>query len=201
MKKILLLTVLTTATLVGQPAPAVPAATPTPPPAPSKESIDHLVQLERVTRIHDTVLTQIDKGTADRLRQALRGQPPTPADQAVFADLHTEVVTAVEGVLSTDKLEAVYEKIYSEVYSQQEVDGLIAFYSSPTGQMFAEKQPEISQRTNKLMQQTMLPMIMKIQTATETAQRKIMAAHLPAKPAAPALPMTPPAPATPPDHK
>ena len=200
MKKILLLTVFTTATLVGQPAPAVPAATPTTPPA-SKESIDRLVQLERITRIHDTVLTQIDKGTADRLRQALRGQPPTPADQAVFADLHSQVVNAVEGVLSADKLQVVYEKIYAEIYSQEEVDGLIAFYSSPIGQVFAEKQPQISQRTNKVMQQTMLPMIMKIQSATEADQRMIMAAHAPAKAAPSPVPMLPQAPATPPDHK
>jgi hypothetical protein len=79
------------------------------------------------------------------------------------------------------------------------VDGLIAFFKTPVGEVFADKLPQVSQKTQLLIQQQMMPMIQKIQTETYAAMQKLMAAHPappppPASPAHPATGFTMPAP-------
>jgi len=63
------------------------------------------------------------------------------------------------------KLRPQYVKLYSETFSDQEIDGLLAFYQSPTGQAMVEKTPE-------LMAKFMVLMMPEIQRIVKEAQQK-----------------------------
>lgn len=63
-------------------------------------------------------------------------------------------------LLSWDHFKSDIIQIYAETYTQKEVDDLIEFYRSPTGQSSIDKMPEILNKTRLLMQQkfqTILP--------------------------------------------
>jgi len=67
--------------------------------------------------------------------------------------------------LNWKTLQPQYVKLYTKTFSQQEIDGLIAFYSSPAGQAYLAKMPLLMQHSMQLMQaqmQDMMPKIMQI---------------------------------------
>jgi hypothetical protein len=69
--------------------------------------------------------------------------------------------------LSWTRMKAFSLQIYRESFTQKEVEDLIAFYESPTGQAFVAKMPVVTQKSIALMQQRMVPMMDRIQTAAK----------------------------------
>lgn len=60
-------------------------------------------------------------------------------------------------------MKSMYLQIYSKSFNQEEIDGLIAFYNSPSGIAFVNKIPLIMQKSMTLTQERMGPMIQKIE--------------------------------------
>jgi hypothetical protein len=69
--------------------------------------------------------------------------------------------------LSWDKVKDQYVQAYREMFSQEEIDGLIAFYQTPAGQSLVSKQPELAKRTMAILQQRMAPVMQRIQKISE----------------------------------
>jgi uncharacterized protein len=74
-------------------------------------------------------------------------------------------------------LRPLYVQVYQETFTQEEIDGLIAFYESPTGIAFVEKMPVVMQKSMSMMQSRMAPMMEKVravmkQTAEEAKATK-----------------------------
>lgn len=69
----------------------------------------------------------------------------------------------VKQELSWKKLQPEFVKIYSSVYTQEEVDGLIKFYKSPVGQSTIDKMPLVSKKSMEIMQIHMTDLMPKLQ--------------------------------------
>ena len=92
-------------------------------------------------------------------------KPATPEQQAAEDRLVKRALAMMHEQLNWKTLEPQYVKLYTETFSQQEIDGLIAFYSSPAGQAYLAKMPLLMQHSMQLMQtqmQDMMPRIMQI---------------------------------------
>ena len=68
--------------------------------------------------------------------------------------------------MTWDKLKDDYIAIYGETFTQEELSGLVAFYKSPIGRKFAEKQPELLRRSMQVSQEQMAELVPKIQKLT-----------------------------------
>jgi hypothetical protein len=91
--------------------------------------------------------------------------------QKFFASFQKKFNAILEDELSWSRLKGMQMQIYRETFSQEEINDLIAFYESPTGQTFVKKMPAVMQKSMQLMQQRMGPMMQRIrQAAEETAQ-------------------------------
>jgi len=114
----------------GQTAPAAQAA----PAAPALHAkVKKLLQLTGASSIG---LQMID-GMMHNFKEGLPGVPD---------DFWTSFRAKIKGDDLVDMVVPVYEKHLTE----EDVDGLIAFFSSPTGRRFVEKQPLILADTMKL---------------------------------------------------
>ena len=71
--------------------------------------------------------------------------------------------------LGWDKVKDQYVQAYRGMFSQEEIDGLIAFYQTPAGQSLVNKQPELANRTMTILQQRMAPVMQRIQKMSEEA--------------------------------
>ena len=71
-------------------------------------------------------------------------------------------------MLDWGKLEPMYVRIYQKSLTQQDVDGMVAFYQTPSGQALINKMPLVMENTMTEMQQMMQPMMQRIRRMQET---------------------------------
>ena len=71
---------------------------------------------------------------------------------AVFQD---KVAAVIAEVFAWEKLKPAYVKLYAEEFSDEELDGIIAFYKSPSGQAMVSKTPSLMTKATTVVQARM----------------------------------------------
>jgi hypothetical protein len=79
------------------------------------------------------------------------------------------VIPILRDQLSWGNLKKIYIPIYRESFTQEEIDGLIAFYSSPAGNALVVKMPIVAQKSMAATQQLIVPMMQQMQKAVAEA--------------------------------
>lgn len=129
------------------------------------------------------VLFEVDKNMSATLEQIVAMQeqmldasPSLNAEQKAKA-LEAAKVSMAEtfDFLSWDRIKPLFIEIYAENFTADELKGMIAFFQSPVGKTWIEKQPAIQIATMQKMQTLMLEVQPKIQEAV----KKLMAAPSP----------------------
>jgi hypothetical protein len=124
----------------------------------------------------DSVWAQMDGFMKTSMQQVTKGKPLSAAEQAIMDKQQTKMIAIMKDELSWAKIKDGFVQVYRETFSQVEIDGIIAFYKSPAGQAFIDKQPALMKNTMTLMQQRMGPIMQKIQQMTEETAKEIKAA-------------------------
>lgn len=114
---------------------------------------------ELFTLLHvDQISTQI-RANINRQMQGLSahqfGATPTAEQQKQFGDLQTRIDGLVEQTVGWKAVEPDFLKLYSDTYTEPEVDSILAFYKSPAGQTMLSKSPEVASKSLALTQQRM----------------------------------------------
>lgn len=132
----------------------------------SEQSVKELLDVTNARKLVDDVTGQIDDLMKGSMQQSLKGQSISPKQQKVIDDLQQKTVTLFKEELNWTKLEPLYLKIYRESFTQEEVDGILAFYKTPAGQAVIKKMPMVIQKSNLEMQgrvESLMPKFQKIQ--------------------------------------
>jgi hypothetical protein len=136
---------------------------------PSDASIDDLLASMKVEKTMQAMFPSIDKVMKQSMTMAAQGQKLSAKQQQFFDATIPKVTQIMRDELSWDKMRPLYVEIYRDSFSQEEVDGLVAFYKSPVGAAYIEKMPVVMQKTMGLMQTRMGPMMAKMQAAIRQA--------------------------------
>lgn len=158
-------------------AASVPAFSqaPTPPVAaeaqPTDESLSHLLEVLQARKLVEGMSARIDTMMESTMKKMLEGQPISPQQQQAIDAMRVKMVTLIKDDFSWDVMEPVYIKVYKETFSQSEIDGMIGFYTSPTGHAVVEKLPLAMQNAMSAVQERLAKrLIPKLQQmAQETA--------------------------------
>jgi hypothetical protein len=117
----------------------------------------------------DSVLAQMEGAMKASLQRLTKGRPLSADEQATLDKQQAKMSAILKEELSWDKVKDQYVRAYREMFSQEEIDGLIAFYQTPVGQSLMNKQPELTNRTMAILQQRMAPVMQRIQKMSEEA--------------------------------
>jgi hypothetical protein len=79
-------------------------------------------------------------------------------DPEAYAAYRQKVLDLIQSAMDPKQMESDVAKIYSNVFTKDQLAGLGDFYDSPAGQAFSDKQPEIQAQ----MQQVVMPRIMAV---------------------------------------
>jgi hypothetical protein len=125
----------------------------------SLESVERPMQVMKVQMQLKTMDAQAMPLMLNAMRQAIAAQGSSDDAQRMF-DLVTPRVDAVfREELGWAKPKSDFAAIYAETLTQEEVDGLIAFYGGPIGSALIEKTPQLAQRSMQMVQRRMGPLI------------------------------------------
>jgi uncharacterized protein len=134
----------------------------------SKETkIQRLLSLTNAQATMNQVFDQMKSLAASQL-------PPnaTPEQRAKAQKLQTSILDLVKARMSWDKLRPQYVKLYGETFSDEEIDGMLAFYQSPAGRAMLEKMPVLLPKLIALSQAQMGELMPEIQRiVSESRQR------------------------------
>lgn len=136
---------------------------------PSAESLDALFELTRAAALMDSVSATIDQNLRQTQEQALAGQKLSEGQRKVIEAANQKSVQIVRDEISWAKLKPVYVSIYQESLTQEDIDGLIAFYRSPAGEAMMKKLPLVMQKTMTAVQASLAPMVEKLKAAQAQA--------------------------------
>ena len=142
---------------------------------PSEASIKQLLEVGQAHKMVDAMFAQMDAFMKQTMQQAAQGQQLSPKIQKDIERRHNQTMAAVKELLDWSKLEPMYVRVYQKSFSQQEVDGMIAFYKTPTGQAVLNKMPLVVQNTMAEVQQMMQPMIQRMQRMQQEVVAEIQA--------------------------
>ena len=161
--------------------------------ASKRTKIQELFTLLRIDQVSSQFMANINR-QMQGLSAHQFGATPTPEQQKQFGDFQTRVTAVVQQAIGWKMLEPDYTKLYSDAYTEPEIDSILAFYRSPAGQTMLAKSPELSNKSLQITQQHMAPV--------EPQLRQMVADFVkqttPASSTAPSLNSLPPSTSVPP---
>jgi hypothetical protein len=150
-----------------------------------------MLELTGVQKLNAAVIRQLD-GMADNIvSHTFDEKKLTPQTKEIAESARQKLRGIVEGDLAWDRMKSVYARIYTENFTQADVDGVNAFYASEAEQDYAAKTPVVTKRTYGQIQQRIGPIMQKLQDAMKAAKAQAQALGYPGAPVAP-VPASPP---------
>jgi uncharacterized protein len=139
---------------------------------PTEASIRELLELSDAHRLLDGMKAPLNAFIAKSMQDAAQGKEITPDKQAILDRMRTKMTTALDGLLSWDNLLPMYIKTYQASLTQEELDGMITFYKSPSGQAMIKKMPLIMQNIMGQMGSLMKPFQQRVQQIQQETQQE-----------------------------
>jgi hypothetical protein len=137
--------------------------------APSRMSINRLLEVTQASKLSAAMSDQMTQMMEGSIGQATAGKDLSASESQAAQKMMTKLSAQIKDAVSFDHTRDIYVQVYSETFTQEEVDGLIAFFSSPIGQSYIAKTPLIAQRTSALMQERMGAIMQQLEKSVSDA--------------------------------
>jgi hypothetical protein len=144
---------------------------------PSNDSLERLIALTQQERMVNSIVAQIDNMLHNLGAQLSQADHLSPQDQQALVKKMQESSAAIRAQLTWAWIKPIYIKVYTETFTQEEVDGMIAFYGSPAGQATINKMPSVMQKAMSIMQPQMIAMAQKAQGEMQQYAADLAAHH------------------------
>jgi uncharacterized protein len=129
---------------------------------------EEMLQLLQADQSIRQVLEQMRAMIATQMSQ----MQITPEARPAIEEMQQKMMAMIADRMSWDKFKRAVLKIYVETYSDEDMDGIIAFYKTPAGRSLIEKMPLVMQKSMALGQQMMGDLMPEIQRMTEEMRQK-----------------------------
>lgn len=121
-------------------------------------------------------LAKIDQGFKQLLEHAqgtikaqTARQEPAGADKTAIEQQVSQILSQQ---MNWDKLKPQYVKVYADTYTEEELDGILAFFKSPAGQAWFAKSTDVGDKARHITQQAIQDSQAQIRKVLEQAAPK-----------------------------
>src|SRR3984893_10089434 len=132
----------------------------------SEQSVNEMLKLMQLENLLKSALKQMnegmEKGMEASMGKATSGRDLTAAQKAEVEDFRKKFKTTMVEELSIDKITSIYAQTYRQTFTQEEVNGVIAFYKSPAGKAVTEKNPDVMRKAAGLTEARITVMTQKL---------------------------------------
>jgi uncharacterized protein len=161
------------------------------PAKPTEESIKKLFEVAHTSSLIDTMMNQVQSTTKANMSRAFAGKELNEQQQQILSDSQTRIFDVVRQELNWKEIEPGMIEVYRDTFTQKEVDGMMKFYSSPTGKAVLDKMPQTMTAMMTRMQARMQNIVPKLQEIQRDTAEKVKAAATPADSGAAPAPQSP----------
>jgi hypothetical protein len=125
--------------------------------------VEELFKVAHIDRLSTQVMQQTFDQINSGMMQQMMGLKLTPEQQKRVDEFSAKVQTLIADGLGWKSLEPDYAKLYEATYTEEEIDGILAFYKSPSGQAMVEKSPLLVKRSSEIAQERMQAIMPQLQ--------------------------------------
>jgi hypothetical protein len=108
----------------------------------------------------DRMMSQITAAMLAQVKQMTATMPGadqmTAAQKKMVSEYQDKMAALVTANVGWRAMEPEYVTLYASTFSEEEIDGIIAFYKSPAGQALLTKTPELTKGSMALVQTRMV---------------------------------------------
>lgn len=154
--------------------------------------IEKLFDILKVDRLSDEISAQLTV-QIDRIGQQIGQDAGIPLEDRAKAteDIRAKMVATMKDLTSWQRLKPDMIKIYDDAYSDSDLDGVIAFFTSPVGQTYLKNSITIVLKEREMAG----PHVKEAGEAVQALAKEWVAQHKAAGGSGPARPASPAAPA------
>lgn len=127
---------------------------------------------QNMVKMLDTVSAQMKQSFSSAL-----GDNATPRQKEIFNNFTSQVLQLMRTQLSWSVLKPDMVKLYASNFTEDELDGLNAFYASPVGQSSLEKMPMVMQQSMATTQAHLVTLQPQIKALQESFAKDMAAAE------------------------
>ena len=138
---------------------------------PSEAQVDALMDTMDMRRTLDEMFVQMDSMSESMGLQML-GDNATPEQRASLKRITAQQQGAMRKAMTWDTMAPIYRRIYTRLFSAEEVEAMTAFYGSDSGRSIMRKMPQAMQLSMQEMQPMMQTMIADMQKNLETELKR-----------------------------
>ncbi|OYU44656.1 MAG: hypothetical protein CFE44_11780 [Burkholderiales bacterium PBB4] len=149
-------------------------------------SVERLLVLTRADAVIEGMRPQMTAMMKAAAHQAAQGKSVSPQEQKVLDKFFEQANAVMAEELNMTKMKPFFVEVYTAHYSQEEVNGIIAFYESPVGQSLLSKQPAVMQTVLAGMPKLLAVMVERTTQLDVEMRAELKAVRDAAKPASPA---------------
>ena len=125
--------------------------------------IDRLIEISRTRQTLDAMLPQIEASQHQMAAQMAGDRELDAAQQQRLDRILEGSAAAIRKAMAWENLAPMYRDIYRQTFTGEDIDAIIAFYETPTGQRMLDKMPELMQNTMAAMQRLVVPMLQEME--------------------------------------
>ncbi len=127
--------------------------------------IEDVMRLSKMDTMVAASLDLIAKQMKSGLLQQTLGVQMNDSDKKMFDGFQDRLTAIMSATMSWEKVKPIYTKVYAQEFTDSELDGMIAFYSSDTGRAVINKTPAVMARASQEMQEYMKSAVPQFQAA------------------------------------
>jgi hypothetical protein len=142
----------------------------------SEASIRELLVFSDAKSLVEGIYQQMDGMLEQSLKQSMGDKPLNDEQQKLAAEMRAKIVELMHGDMGWDKLEPIYIKLYTDTFSQSDIDGILKFYKTPAGSALLKKMPLLMQNLMQLMTAQMQELLPKLRPLVEDYTNRILEA-------------------------
>ena len=113
-------------------------------------------QKEMMDQMSQMVIAQVKE-------QMSRQGNVSPAEMSKMEDKQKRLFALIADQTSWQKMKPIFVKAYSDIFTETEIDGIVAFYKTPAGKAMVEKQPALNTKIMATVQAQMADMMPQIE--------------------------------------
>jgi hypothetical protein len=131
--------------------------------ASKRAKVQEMLDLLHIDRTMDQLMTLLQK-QATAATNAQMSSSGASADQKARVDaFQKQLFDYIDSQLSWKSMQADYVDMYAQTFTEDEIDGMLAFYKSPAGTAMIAKTPELTQKSSAMAQKKLLAVAPQIQ--------------------------------------
>jgi uncharacterized protein len=133
---------------------------------PTEAQVDRLMDTMDMRRTLDEMFVQMD-AMGESMGMQMLGEDATPEQRASLKRITEQQQVAMRKAMSWDTMAPIYRRIYTRLFSAEEVEAMTMFYGSEHGRSIMRKMPQAMQLSMEEMQPMIQTMIADMQKNME----------------------------------